>query len=126
MTFPTVVKTIITGRNEVVAKVIFLHLSVSHSVHGGGACVAKRGACMVKGGVHGDGGRVWQRGACVAKGGMHGKEGCLWQRGACMVKGGVCAMHPLGHHEIQSVNVRPVRILLECILVNFVAVFLPR
>ena len=27
---------IITGRNEVVAKVIFLHLSVIHSVHGGG------------------------------------------------------------------------------------------
>ena len=26
----------ITGRNEVVAKVIFLHLSVIHSVHGGG------------------------------------------------------------------------------------------
>ena len=27
--------TIITGRNEVLAKVIFLHLSVIHSVHGG-------------------------------------------------------------------------------------------
>ena len=27
---------IFTGRNEVVAKVIFLHLSVIHSVHGGG------------------------------------------------------------------------------------------
>ena len=32
------VKTIITGRNEVVAKVIFLHLSVIHSVHRGGVC----------------------------------------------------------------------------------------
>ena len=31
-----VYKKIITGRNEVVAKVIFLHLSVIHSVHGGG------------------------------------------------------------------------------------------
>ena len=55
---------IITGRNEVVAKVIFLHLSVilftGRGMHGerGGACVAKGGA--------------WQRGACMAKGGMHG------------------------------------------------------
>ena len=32
-------KPIITGRNEVLAKVIFLHLSVIHSVHGGGGRV---------------------------------------------------------------------------------------
>ena len=31
---------VITGRNEVLAKVIFLHLSVIHSVHGGGGGVA--------------------------------------------------------------------------------------
>ena len=31
---------IITGRNEVVAKVIFLHLSVIHSVHRGGVCLS--------------------------------------------------------------------------------------
>ena len=32
---------VITGRNEVVAKVIFLHLSVIHSVHGGeGVCLS--------------------------------------------------------------------------------------
>ena len=30
----------ITGRNEVVAKVIFLHLSLIHSVHGGGVCLS--------------------------------------------------------------------------------------
>ena len=30
------IKIIFTGRNEVVTKVIFLHLSVIHSVHGGG------------------------------------------------------------------------------------------
>ena len=29
-------KCFITGRNEIVAKVIFLHLSVIHSVHRGG------------------------------------------------------------------------------------------
>ena len=34
-------KLIITGRNEVVAKVIFLHLSVIHSVHRGG-----EGVCL--------------------------------------------------------------------------------
>ena len=31
---------IVTGRNEVVAKVIFLHLSVIHSVHRGGVCLS--------------------------------------------------------------------------------------
>ena len=31
---------IITSRNEVVAKVIFLHLSVIHSVHRGGVCLS--------------------------------------------------------------------------------------
>ena len=31
---------LITGRNEVVAKVIFLHLSVIHSVHRGGFCLS--------------------------------------------------------------------------------------
>ena len=49
------------------AKVMFLHLSVSHSVH--------RGAC-VAGAV-----RMW-RGACVV-------GGCAWQ-GACVAEGGVC------------------------------------
>ena len=37
--------------------------------------------------------------------------------GACMA-GGMHATHaPPRHHEIQSVNAQPVRILLECILV---------
>ena len=31
---------LVTGRNEVVAKVIFLHLSVIHSVHRGGGCLS--------------------------------------------------------------------------------------
>ena len=53
-----------------------------------------KGVCMAKGAMHGEGG-------CVVKGGMHCEEGI-----------------PPGHHEIQSVNARPVRILLECILVK--------
>ena len=63
-------------------------------------------------------GGAWQRGAC--KGAcMCGKGGACVVKGACMAKGGgVCAMHPPpGHHKIQSVNARPVRILLEYILV---------
>ena len=90
------------------ANVMFLHLSVSHSVQGGGACVA--------------GGHAWQ-GACVAEGDMHGRghvwNGCTWA-GVCMAGGcawqGVCM--PPGHYEIRSVNARAVHILLECILVN--------
>ena len=81
---------------------MFLHLSVSHSVHGGrrawlqggGACMVGGCAWLKEGGVHGCGG-----GACVAVGGMRGGGG--------------------GMHGIRrdTVNERPVRILLECILV---------
>ena len=59
------------------AKVMFLHLSVSHSVHGGHAWLW--GACMIAGGV---GVHDW---------GVHGCGSvCMvaWG-GACMVGGGV-------------------------------------
>ena len=59
---------------NVIASLIFLHLSVSHSVHGGGACVAG-------GDMHGRG-HVWQ-GACL--------EGGVCGSGACMA-GGICGM----------------------------------
>ena len=77
---------------------MFLHLSVSHSVHRGGVhgrgvCVAKRGTHMVKGGVRGKGGRSWQRGHA-------------WQ-GACMAR------------EMATLQ-WSVCILLECILVLFI------
>ena len=60
---------------------MFLHLSVSHSVHRGwGACMVK-GACEVKReSVHG-------KGVCVAKGGMHGEVGACVAGGACVVGG---------------------------------------
>ena len=96
------------------AKVMFLHLSVSHSVHGGGgvwqgACMAGEGVCMAggvcggggmwgggmcgQGGMHGQGacmaGGMHGRGVCVAEGGMHGREGGMCGSGACMHRG-VC------------------------------------
>ena len=54
---------------------MFLHLSVSHSIH--------------RGSVRGEGGHAWQkeRGGCVVKGGMHGRGGHEWQGGACMAGG---------------------------------------
>ena len=64
-------------------KVMFLHVSVSHSVHRG-ACVA-RGVCMA-GGVHGG---MRAQGACVPGARMAG--------GACMARGRhVCHTHPPG------------------------------
>ena len=86
---------LITGRNEVVAKVIFLHLSVSHSVHEG-ACVAKGGHAWRGGGVCGEGGHAWQRRACVAKGGWGAcvaKWGA-WQGGHAWQRGHVCHTQP--------------------------------
>ena len=104
------------------AKVMFLYLSVSHSVHRGAACMAQ-GACVV-GGMHGrtthapchaytpgrgacvvGGGHVWwEGGMCGGRGhvwlgGMHGRG--VGRRGALMMGGyvGACvvgAMHGKG------------------------------
>ena len=71
----------------------------------GGVC--GRGTCMA-------GGCAWW-GACMA-------GGRVW-RGVCMVGEGVCMLcgthAPPRYYEIQSVNARTVRILLECILVFY-------
>ena len=56
------------------------------------------------------------KGGMCGKGGMHGEGGVCGEGGHAW-QGGVCATHSPGHHEIQSINARPVRILLECILV---------
>ena len=82
------------------AKVMFLHVSVSHSVHRGG--MAGAGAC-VTGGVCGWGGgracmasEVCMAGACVAVVGVHGRGviggmrgwgGACVAEGACMARG---------------------------------------
>ena len=79
------------------AKVMFLHLSVSHSVHKGGAYVAVGGMRGQGGSMHGRGvwmaGGVHGRGMCMAggmygRGGMHGWGG-MHGRGACVVRGHV-------------------------------------
>ena len=71
---------------------MFLHLSVSHSVHRGGRAWL-RGACVVVGGCVIAGRHAWLRGMCVVMGGMHGCGECAWLWGVCMVVGG---MHGCG------------------------------
>ena len=85
-------------------------------MHGRGACVvggmhvwgcAYLGACVHGGGCACPG--------CVCAGGcVPGGHAC--PEGACML-GGMHAIHAPQHDEIWLVNARPVRILLECILV---------
>ena len=126
------------------AKVMFLHMSVSHSVHRG-ACMVARGRAWLLGGVHGCGGHAWLWGACMVargcawlQGGMCGCEGHAWLWGACTVAWGACVVAggcawlqgacmvagawvvAGGIHGIwrDTVNEWAVRILLECILVE--------
>ena len=80
---------------------MFLHLSVSLSVHGewcmcgkGGVCgkegmCCERGVCVAKG-VHGEGACV-AKGPCARQRGVCGKGGCAWQKGACIARQHVCS-----------------------------------
>ena len=90
---------VFTVRKRSCRKVMFSHLSVSHSAH--------KGACMAMG-VHGRVACISGQGRHVWWGGMHGR-GCVWQGG----------MHGREHawQERWSLQ-RTVRILLECILVK--------
>ena len=94
------------------AKVMFLHLFVSHSVHRGGACMVAgghawlQGACMVGRECVLAGGHAWlwggacmvAEGACMVAGGGHGCRGHAWLWGGmhgCRggmhgCKGGMC------------------------------------
>ena len=100
-----VVTGLFTGRNEVLAKVIFLHLSVILFTGGGVSAPNFRGGVVSAPNL----------------------GGCLLQifRGGCLLQifGGVSAPNFWGgvcSNFRNTVNVRPVRILLECILVNIV------
>ena len=125
---------IITGRNEVLAKVIFSVACVKNSVHGGGACSKFSGGCLLqifRGGLPAPnfrGGCLLQIfGGCLLQifgGGACSKfsGGCLLQifgGGACSKFSGGCLLQIFGggSNFRNTVNVRPVRILLECILV---------
>ena len=87
------------------AKVMFLHLSVSHSVlRGEGACMVTGGHAWLGGvfgcrGVHGCGGHAWLWGVCMVVGGacvvvegMHGCGVCAWLWGGCAWLWGVCVV----------------------------------
>ena len=87
------------------AKIMFLHVSVSHSVHRGGvhgwgrACMAGGGQCVwPAGGMHGGGcmvgGAVHGTGVCVAQGGVHGRGGM--HGGEACVAGGEGGMRGRG------------------------------
>ena len=122
-------------KHAVLLQVIFLHLSVIHSVHGGGGGGYPRMPCRsCPGGVYGPGGvwsGVWTQGVGgwvrgVGKGG--GGEGWLRGKGDPPLFGGefffdFCFLwgsphpSPSGSRVKHMVKERPVRILLECILV---------
>ena len=92
---------IFTGRNEVLAKVIFLHVCVILFTGGG--------LLQISGGVP----------APNFRGGVPApnfRGGCLLQ----IFGGGACSKFLGGVSNLRNtVNVQPVRILLECILVKF-------
>ena len=96
---------------------MFLRLSVCHSVHKLGACVA-----CIAGDMHGKWGHAWQE-ACVA-GGVHDGGGHVWQGGmhsmgtctvgACMSEGmhaggtatQVDGTHPTGMHSCHEILIK--------------------
>ena len=101
----------ITTVRNCCGKVMFLHLSISHSVH------AWQGGAYMGGGMHGrgQGWGVCGRGVCMAGG--HVWRGCTWQ-GACMA-GGVCGRGACMAREVfMSEEMATAVYLLECILVS--------
>ena len=95
---------------------MFLHLSVSHSLHRVGMC---GGGHAWWGGMDGGGHVCWgvcMAGACMV--GVHVAGGHAWQ-GACVAGGHACHTHPPADtmRYGDMVNEQAVCILLECILV---------
>ena len=107
---------IFTGRNEVLAKVIFSQACVILSTGGSGpGGVSGPGGLQILGGV-------WSRGVLQIF-----RGGGVWSRGVLQIFGGGRGLVPGGFSKFSGgglhrnmVNVRPVRILLECILVTSV------
>ena len=100
----------------------YVFTRVCHSVNGGGgAGVCSRGGCLLP---WGGGGGVCSGGVCSGGGLLRGGSapgGYLLPRG-CLLWGVYPSMHwgrhPPGSRALHTVNERPVRILLECILVG--------
>ena len=106
--------------NEVCEGYVFT--GVCHSVHGGACVVAPGGGTWLL-----PGGHVW-----LLLGGMHGYSGgCAWLLWGGMhgcSGGGMCGCSG-GHawfFQLDTVNERAVRILLECILVQSILLFLDK
>ena len=96
-----------TGRNEVVAKVIFLHLSVIHSVHRGGSA-------SVHAGIPHRSRHPWEQ----TPPGADTRPRADTPLGADPPGADTpLEQTPPGSRLRYTVNERPVRILLECILV---------
>ena len=130
---------IFTGRNEVVAKVIFLHLPILHSVHGGGGGMS----ASVHAGIPPLGSRhlpeqtppeqtppppprkktpaYGQRVAGTHPTGMHSCFTSVCQEFCPQGRGVSANIHPRAdnpQHPSRRLLLRTVRILLECILVS--------
>ena len=91
---------VFTARKRSCGNVMFLHLSVSHSVHRGEGMSASRGSASSR--------------VCIQWGGLHPWGVCI-QRG--LHPGGFGLTPPPHRIPRDTVNERAVRILLECILV---------
>ena len=70
------------------AKLMFLHLSVNHSVHRGVVCGCRRVCVVEVGGVCGCGGHAWL-------------WGHAWLQGACVAAGDMCGCGGMGMCGIQ-------------------------
>ena len=84
----------ITALKRRCGKVMFLYLSYSHSVRGGGRACTVKGGCMV-GGVHGKGVCLAKGGGMCGEGGIHGERGGMCAGETATEAGG---MYPSGMH----------------------------
>ena len=100
-------------------KVMFLHMFVSHSVHGGmhgceegvhgreGAYVVAWGACVVVGGMHGCGGHAWLQGGYLGYDeiwSMSGQYASYWNAFLFKVTYPLYIYEPVNNKQSQHCN----------------------
>ena len=125
---------LITGRNEIVAKVIFLHLSVIHSVHRGGSASVHAGIPPPPGSRPPGSDTPWDQTPFPLRAdtpqsryppradtprSRHPQEQTPPPSRHPLEQRPPRTRPPLGSRLQHTVYERPVRILLECILVEF-------